>query len=67
MKHTLTLLTILLLAPLAALHAAAPRPVRVLVWDEQQPQQSVGYGDKFLGETLVGELAKNKEPRTTNP
>ena len=30
MKHTLTLLTALLLAPLAALHAAQPRPVYVV-------------------------------------
>ena len=57
MKHTLTLLTILLLAPLAALHAAAPRPVRVLVWDEQQPEQKRAYGEKFLGETIAAHLA----------
>jgi trehalose utilization protein len=41
--------------------AAEPKPIRVLVWDEQQPQQSQGYGDKFLGETLATELAKNKD------
>ncbi len=38
----------------AALHAADP--VRVLVWDEQQPKQSQGYGDKFLGDTIAAHL-----------
>jgi trehalose utilization protein len=30
--------------------------VRVLVWDEQQPEQKRAYGDKFLGETIVAHL-----------
>ena len=47
---------LLALLPLFAL-AAEPKPIRVLVWDEQQPQQSQGYGDKFLGETLAAGLA----------
>ena len=51
---------LLALLPFFAL-AAEPKPIRVLVWDEQQPQQSQGYGDKFLGETLAAELAKNKD------
>ena len=51
---------LLALLPLFAL-AAEPKPIRVLVWDEQQPEQTKGYGDKFLGETLAGELAKNKD------
>jgi len=55
MKHTIVLLTALL-APLAALHAA--EPIRVLVWDEQQPQQKEGYGEKFLGETIAAHLEK---------
>jgi len=50
----------LALLPFLAL-AAEPKPIRVLVWDEQQPEQTKGYGDKFLGETLAGELAKNKD------
>jgi trehalose utilization protein len=33
-------------------------PIRVLVWDEQQPQQKEGYGEKFLGETIAAYLAK---------
>jgi trehalose utilization protein/predicted GH43/DUF377 family glycosyl hydrolase len=56
MKPTLTLLAALLLAPPATLHAA--EPIRVLVWDEQQPQQKQAYGDKFLGETIAEHLAK---------
>ena len=56
MKHTLTFLTALLLAPVATLHAA--EPIRVLVWDEQQPQQKEAYGEKFLGETIAAHLEK---------
>lgn len=47
---------VLALLPFLAL-AAEPKPTRVLIWDEQQPQQSQGYGDKFLGETLAAGLA----------
>ncbi len=36
----------------------AADPIRVLVWDEQQPEQKQGYGDKFLGETLAAHLEK---------
>jgi trehalose utilization protein len=36
----------------------AVEPIRVLVWDEQQPQQKEGYGEKFLGETIAAHLAK---------
>lgn len=36
--------------------AAAQTPVRVLVWDEQQPEQKQAYGDKFLGETIAASL-----------
>ncbi len=35
----------------------AAEPIRVLVWDEQQPEQKQGYGEKFLGETLAAQLA----------
>jgi trehalose utilization protein len=35
---------------------AAPRNVRVLMWDEQQPEQKRAYGDKFLGETIAAHL-----------
>jgi trehalose utilization protein len=30
--------------------------VRVLVWDEQQPEQKQTYGDLFLGETIAAHL-----------
>jgi trehalose utilization protein len=36
----------------------AANPVRVLIWDEQQPQQKEAYGDKFLGETIAAHLEK---------
>ncbi len=36
----------------------AADPVRVLVWDEQQPQQKQAYGDKFLGETIAAHLGQ---------
>ncbi len=35
---------------------AATKPVRVLIWDEQQPQQKQAYGDKYLGETIAMHL-----------
>jgi len=39
--------------------AADQKPIRVLVWDEQQPAQKQAYGDKFLGQTIADHLAKN--------
>lgn len=50
----ITNLLLVLLASGGVLHAAGP--VRVLVWDEQQPQQKEAYGDKFLGETIAAYL-----------
>lgn len=40
----------------ATMNARAADPVRVLVWDEQQPEQSRAYGEKFLGETIAAYL-----------
>lgn len=57
MKMTFVALGFLLTAALAGLAAAAPPPVRVLVWDEQQSEQKRAYGDKFLGETIAAHLA----------
>lgn len=37
--------------------AAEPKPVRVLVWDEQQPEQAQAY-DNFLGNAIAEYLAK---------
>ena len=36
----------------------AAESIRVLVWDEQQPQQREAYGEKFLGETIAAHLQK---------
>jgi len=56
MNHTLTLTTAVCAALCCTLHAA--EPIRVLVWDEQQPQQKEVYGEKFLGETIAAHLEK---------
>ncbi len=47
---------------------AEDKPIRVLVWDEQQPTQKRAYGDKFLGETIAVYLAAQSgiETRNTN-
>jgi trehalose utilization protein len=37
--------------------SSAAEPIRVLIWDEQQPQQKQAYGEKFLGETIAAHLA----------
>ena len=50
------LIALLLSALVCPIFAA--EPIRVLVWDEQQPQQKEGYGEKFLGETIAAHLAK---------
>jgi trehalose utilization protein len=55
MKYILTLIITLFLTTLT-LHAADP--IRVLVWDEQQPEQKPTYGEKFLGETIAAHLEK---------
>jgi len=54
MKPSFAIYVAFMLYPFAALHAA--EPVRVLIWDEQQPQQKQAYGDKFLGETIADHL-----------
>ena len=38
--------------------ADAARPVRVLVWDEQQLEQKQAYGGRFLGDTIAAHLGK---------
>ena len=42
------------------LTAQAAPLVRVLVWDEQQPQQRIAYGERFLGETIGDYLGKQE-------
>jgi prepilin-type N-terminal cleavage/methylation domain-containing protein len=56
-SYFFVILTALVLAAPIPLWAAGQKPVRVLVWDEQQPQQKQAYGDKFLGETIAAHLA----------
>ncbi len=56
MRYTVTILAALLLISLTVVQAA--EPIRVLVWDEQQPQQKQTYGEKFLGETIAAHLEK---------
>lgn len=50
------LLAALSFCVISAACGADPKPVRVLVWDEQQPEQKQAYGDKFLGETIAAHL-----------
>jgi len=57
LKNTLlTVVILLLLLAVFASSAADPRPLRVLIWDEQQPEQKRAYGEKFLGETIAAHL-----------
>ena len=42
----------------AVAQEGAVKAIRVLVWDEQQPQQKEAYGEKFLGETIAAHLEK---------
>ena len=58
MKPTFILVAFLSTAALVNLEAASPRPIRVLVWDEQQPEQKRAYGDRFLGESIAAHLAE---------
>jgi trehalose utilization protein len=53
MRTPALLLALCLAYPTAS---SLANPIRVLVWDEQQPQQKQGYGDKFLGETIAEKL-----------
>lgn len=50
------LLVMLALPALAT--GADPAPVRVLVWDERQPEQKKTYAGEFLGDTLAAWLSK---------
>ena len=55
MKNTAVLLLAVFLSTVATFAA----PIRVVVWDEAQPQQKEAYGG-FLGDTLAKELSTNK-------
>ncbi len=57
MKHGFVsfLLAVLVCAPAFADDA---RPIRVVVWDERQPEQKHAYDGGFLGDHIAKELAK---------
>ncbi|GDY22818.1 hypothetical protein LBMAG56_41650 [Verrucomicrobiota bacterium] len=57
MKHLLALFAFLCVLGSQSPAADAP-PVRVLVWDEQQPAQKQAYDGGFLGDTIAAHLAK---------
>jgi trehalose utilization protein len=59
LKHTSPTLLVSLFIAFGPCFAA--QPIRVLVWDEQQPEQKQGYGESFLGEALAAHLAKLPE------
>ncbi len=40
--------------------ANAADPVRVLIWDEQQPEQKQAYGDTYLGEAIASYLRQQE-------
>ena len=46
--------------------AADAPPVRVLVWDEQQPAQKQAYDGGFLGDTIAAHLAKQSGLKVTS-
>jgi trehalose utilization protein len=49
-------LCLLFITPISTT-AADPKPVRVLIWDEQQPEQSKAY-ENFLGNAIADHLGK---------
>ena len=58
----LSLTTVLLTVASTPSFAAEPKPIRVLVWDEQQPQQSQAY-ENFLGNAIAAHLQKRTDLR----
>jgi len=57
MKSAFVLFALSAFASVGIVSAADTKPVRVLVWDEQQPQQKEAYGESFIGETIAKHLA----------
>ena len=55
----IAVLALLLPTLVRAADPPAKKPIRVLIWDEQQPAQAKAYGGKFLGETIAEYLQKN--------
>jgi trehalose utilization protein len=53
MRLAIAVLAVSLAGPVVT---AADPSLRVLIWDEQQPEQKQAYGDRFLGETIAAHL-----------
>ncbi len=53
--HYLILAALSLFAPIVS-NGADTKPIRVLIWDQQQPSQKKAYGPNFLGETIAANL-----------
>ncbi len=51
------LIPLLSLLALCGVGLADPAPIRVLVWDERQPEQKKAYGGGFLGDAIAKHLA----------
>lgn len=49
---------LILILSLALATTCSAADIRVLVWDEQQPQQKQAYDELFLGETIAAHLKK---------
>jgi trehalose utilization protein len=62
----IAILALALFASAAFAADPAPQPIRILVWDEQQPAQKQAYGDQFLGQTIAAHLAKNPAFKITS-
>lgn len=56
MKQSILVLSAMVLAPLTG-WSATPKPVRILVWDERQPEQKQAYAGRFIGETIAAHLS----------
>ncbi len=60
MIHRASFVIAVFLCYMLAIAADAPaKKVRVLVWDERQPAQTKGYGEKFIGQSIAEYLSKN--------
>ena len=57
MRPLVPLLSLLSLLALFGVGLAAPAPIRVLVWDERQPEQKKAYDGGFLGDAIAKHLA----------
>ena len=59
MRHFLLFLACAITATTLS-HAQEPRPIRVVIWDERQPEQKHAYDGSYLGDHIAKELAKHE-------